>query len=286
MRGNGGGGAVGGGGEGVIGGVLADVAGGVEAGEGGGEGDVCGDVAGGGEGEEVADEGGVGGGAGVDEEGADLEFRWGVGGEVAEAESGDGGFSNYFFDGVGVAELDLGVGGDALLVGGLGEGGRVWIQNENARGVTGEGEGFLEGVGAAARDGDGLVAKNGTVAGGAVADAAVGEGFFARDSEGFWSGAGGDDDGGGEVGGVRGDDAPDASVLTSALEGGDFGELEAGAGALGLFLDGGAEVVAGDAVGEAGEVLDLLDVDEVAAGDDGFEDDGGVAIAGGEQAGG
>jgi hypothetical protein len=45
------------------------------------------------------------------------------------------------------------------------------------------------------------------------------------------------------------------------------------AGARGRFLDGGAEVVAGDAVGEAGEVLDLLDVDEVAAGDDGFEDD-------------
>jgi hypothetical protein len=69
-------------------------------------------------------------------------------------------------------------------------------------------------------------------------------------------------------------------------EGRDFGELELGAGFLGLLLDGGAEVVAGDAVGETGKVLDLLDVDQVAAGDDGFEDEDGEAVAGGEQAGG
>ena len=59
-----------------------------------------------------------------------------------------------------------------------------------------------------------------------------------------------------------------------------------GAGFFGLLLDGGAEVVAGDAVGEAGEVLDLLDVDQVAAGDERFEDESGAAVAGGEQAGG
>ena len=126
-----------------------------------------------------------------------------------------------------------------------------------------------------------------------MTDAAAGEGFFARDAQGLRGGAGGQDDGGGEVGGVCSDDAPEGArglrgggCGSGGLEGGDFGELEVGAGALGLLLDGGGEVVAGDAVGEAGEVLDLLDVDEVPSGDGGFEDDDGAAVAGGEQAGG
>jgi hypothetical protein len=184
---------------------LANVAGGEEAGEGGGHGGVDGDASVGLKRKKIGEEGGVGDGAGVDKEGGEVDLGVGAG-PVVDADGGKGAavVVEELLDGMRVEEGDLWVLGDALLVGGLGGGGGVRAEHGDVRGEGGEGEGFLEGVGVAAGDADGFSAEEGAVTGGAVAEAAADEGVFAREAEGFWSGAGGDDDGAGGDGVRRG----------------------------------------------------------------------------------
>jgi hypothetical protein len=189
-----------------------------------------------------------------------------------------------------VTHLDVRLLGQAAPEGLLAVEGTSRVQDDHPGGVAGESEGLVEGRVVPAPGGDephDLPRDEGPVAGGAVADPTPEEAVLARDADGFEARPGGDDYGGGAVApGGRNDAPAGARRRVRRLEAGDFGRLEAGPVTLSLLLGHGAQVVPGDAVREAGEVLHRGQVDQVAPGDGRLEDEGGVAIAGGEQPGG
>ena len=94
--------------------------------------------------------------------------------------------------------------------------------------------------------------------------------------------SGGDDDRFGAMPFFLGDHGPQVILRFQAR---DFGALEFGALIRRLTLHRWAEIVAGYSVGEAGKVFDLLDADQMAAGDIGFQHQRGKAMARSEQAG-
>src|SRR5205823_829043 len=147
-----------------------------------------------------AQEGGVGYLAGVDEEGSELDLRLGAGGDIADADGGDGGFAKHFLHRNMVARLDLGLLFHPPEVGRLAREGVFAIEDDDVGDMAGEGERLLEGGAAATDDADDPAAEEGTVAGGAVADATAVEALLAGNAERFRLGARGDDHGAGGIG--------------------------------------------------------------------------------------
>ena len=152
-------------------------------------------------------------------------------------------------------ELDLGVGLDALYHDVGGSEGIATMHEVDLRGEAGEEEGFFAGGVAAADDGHGDVAIEGAVAGRAGGDAVAAVVMhLTGDAEVTGRGAGSDDDGLGLIGCLAALELLDRAGEVDRV---DAIPGELGAEAFGLALHVRDELVAVDAVDEAGEVLDL-----------------------------
>src|SRR6185503_19846752 len=111
-----------------------------------------------------------------------------------------------------------------------------------------------------------------SIATGAMAYAAAHKPFLAGHAQTFEPGPGGDYDGFGEVLFHIGDDRPKALLCVETLS---LGALKRRTLIGGLPPHRWRKVVASDAIGEAGEVLDFFDTDQMPAGNVRFEDQGG-----------
>ena len=137
-------------------------------------------------------------------------------------------------------------------------------------GVAAEELRLVEGGVTATNHNDVLAREEGAVAGGAIADALADELGLAGDAELVVVGACGDDDGAGAVvSGIGGED----EAVAFAAKCGDFGVNEFGAELARLGVERHAEFQAGDAVGEAGEVLDRAGGRDLTTRHEAFKDD-------------
>ena len=168
-------------------------------------------------------------------------------------------------------ELDLRVGEGAVLHGGRGAQRVAAVHQVDLVGEPGEERGLFERGVAAADDRDLLLLEERAVAGGAPRDAVARQAGLVVEAELAVGGAGRVDDGEGLVHvAVADGDALDVAV---ELELGDVVVDDLGAEALGLLLHLHHQVGAHDALGEAGEVLDLGGLHQLAAELDGARDE-------------
>ncbi len=137
------------------------------------------------------------------------------------------------------------------------------VDDDHLGAEAAEERGLLDGGVTAADHGDGLVAEEGAVAGGAPGHAAAGQALLVGEAELAVAGAHGEDDGLGVVLHVVG--VLDHLDLAGEVDGGGVVGDEGGAEALGLPAHLVHEVRAHDALGEAGVVLHLGGVHQGAA---------------------
>ncbi len=149
-------------------------------------------------------------------------------------------------------------------------------------GEVGEVEDVIESGVAAADHGDVLALVEGAVAGGAEGKAVAEVLGFVGEAERLVARTGGEDEGVGRVGGVGG---LDVETGFKRLEAGDRVENKFGAERAGLSINVLGQGFAGDLLG-AGPVVDFGDLDDLAAGDFGFQNQGRFAGAKGVDGGG
>jgi hypothetical protein len=175
-----------------------------------------------------------------------------------------------------VAHLDVGMLEDPLLVGLLRGEAIAALQDDDLRHRAGKRERLLQRRVATAHDHDGLLAQQRCVAARAVRDAAACELGLAGDAELLQPRTGGQHDRPGAHVALGAAHQPASVDLLQAF---GLGHEEAGAGVLRLLLGDRAQLVAGDALREARDALDLLDRQQQPAGSQPGEDRGGMSQA-------
>ena len=183
---------------------------------------------------------------------------------VAHAHAADGVVAEDLLDHGAVADADLRVREHGLAVGGLGGQRVAALQDDDLADGLGQRERLLERRVAAAHDADRAVAHERRVAARAVADAAALQALLALDAEGPQARAGGEDHGPRLR--PRRRSSPGATPSPARLEALELGHADLGAVVGRLLLEHRAQLVAGDALREAGHAVDPLDAEQQPAG--------------------